>query len=77
MILRIVDKESFVEAWFFRIIHVFNIFALTLKKAIYCILGSHHLHVNKTWGQGYDNGSNIYTGLKFLILDDCTYAYYI
>ena len=65
---------------FFGLIHVVDTTALTPKKEIYSLLSKHCLDIQNIWGQGYDRASNMrgmWNGLQVLILNDCSYAYYI
>ena len=44
------------------------------------MFSNHCLDIQNIWGQGYDGASNMqgeWNGLQALILNDCSYAYYI
>jgi len=58
IILRFVDKESFIKLRFFHIVHVRDTTALTLKNEICDVLSHYNLHINIR-GQGYDGASNM------------------
>jgi hypothetical protein len=80
VVLRFVDKDGFVREHFFRVVHVFDTVALTLKKVIYSLLSCYNLDIQNIRGQGYDGASNMRgesNGLQALISHDCPYAYYI
>ncbi|XP_075666659.1 uncharacterized protein LOC142636350 [Castanea sativa] len=80
MVFRYVDREGFVKERFFRLIHVVDTVALTLKKGINSLLSQHCLDIQNIRVQGYDGASNMrgmWNGLQALILNDCSYAYYI
>ena len=80
VVFRYVDVEGFVKERFFGLIHVVNTAALTLKKGIYSLLSQHCLDMQNIRGQRYDGASNMrgmWNGLQVLILNDCSYAYYI
>ena len=65
---------------FLGLIHVVDTTALTLKKGIYSLLSQHCLDIQNIRRQGYDGASNMrgmWNGLQALILNDCSYAYYI
>ena len=78
--IRFVDKDGFVRERFFGVVHVLDTSALTLKDEIYSILSHHSLDIQDIRGQGYDSASNMqgeWNGLKALVSNDCSYAYYI
>ncbi|XP_030970174.1 zinc finger MYM-type protein 1-like [Quercus lobata] len=80
VVYRYVDTEGFVKEPFFGLIHVVDTAALTLKKWIYSLLSQHCLDIQNIRGQGYDGASNMrgmWNGLQVLILNNCSYAYYI
>jgi len=80
IVLRFVDKDSFVREPFFGLVHVANTAALTLQKGIYFVLSQHKLAIENIRGQEYDGASNMrgeWNGLQALISNDCPYAYYI
>ena len=45
IVLRFVDKDGFVQEPFFRLVHVSNTAALTLKNEIYGVLSYHNLDI--------------------------------
>jgi hypothetical protein len=60
--------------------HVSNTTTVVLKKTIESVLNKHHLSINKLQGQGYDGASNMrgeFNGLKTLILNENSFAYYV
>ncbi|XP_062161921.1 uncharacterized protein LOC133868946 [Alnus glutinosa] len=59
IVLRFVDKDSFVREPFFGLVHVANTAALTLQKGIYFVLSQHKLAIENIRGQGYDGASNM------------------
>ena len=80
IVLRFVDKYSFVRERFFGVVHVSDTVALTLKKEIYSLLSRYNLDIQNIRGQGYDDASNMrgeLNGLQALISHDCLFAYYI
>lgn len=81
VVFRNVDAEGFVkECFLFGLIHLIDTAALTLKKGIYSLLSQHCLAIQNIQGQGYDRASNMqgmWNRLQALILNDCSYAYYI
>nr|XP_023900971.1 zinc finger MYM-type protein 1-like [Quercus suber] len=80
VVLRYVDTNGFVRERFYRIIHVVDIAVVTLKKEIYDLFSNCCLDIQNIWGQRYDGASNMrgkWNGLQALILNDCSYAYYI
>ena len=50
IVLRFVDKYSFVRERFFGVVHVFDTVALTLKKAIYSLLSCYNLDIQNIQG---------------------------
>jgi hypothetical protein len=59
IILRFVDKDSFIRERFFHVVHVKDTTALTLKKKICDVLSCNDLKIQNIRCQGYDGGSNI------------------
>ncbi|KAL0011211.1 hypothetical protein SO802_006319 [Lithocarpus litseifolius] len=80
IILRFVDKNSFIKEHFFHVVHVRDTTALTLNKEICAVLSCYNLHIENIRGQGYDGASNMrgeWNGLQSLFLKECPYAYYV
>nr|XP_023929662.1 zinc finger MYM-type protein 1-like [Quercus suber] len=80
VVFRYVDTKGFVKEHFFGLIHIVDTGALTLNKGIYSLLSQHCLDIQNIRGQGYDGASSMrgmWNGLQALILNDCSYAYYI
>ncbi|XP_075645402.1 uncharacterized protein LOC142616428 [Castanea sativa] len=80
IILRFVDKNSFIKERFFHIVHVRDTTALTIKKEICVVLSRYNLHIENIRGQGYDGASHMrgeWNVLKALFLNECPYAYYV
>ncbi|XP_050289748.1 uncharacterized protein LOC126727891 [Quercus robur] len=80
MVFRYVDAEGFVKESFFGLIHAVDTATLTLKKGIYSLLSQYCLDIQNIRGQGYGGASNMrgmWNGLQALILNDCSYVYYI
>ena len=50
IVLRFVDKYSFVRERFFGVVHVFDTVALTLKTAIYSLLSCYNLDIQNIQG---------------------------
>jgi len=78
--LRYVDKKGSIVERFLGVVHVENTTSLTLKTAIEKLLMEHSLILSMVRGQGYDGASNMKghaNGLKKLIMDDCSSAYYV
>ena len=74
VVLRYVDINGFVRERFFRIVHVVDTTAVTLKKEIYYLFSNYCLDIQNIRGQGYDGASNMrgeWNGLQALILNDC------
>ncbi|XP_028066370.1 zinc finger MYM-type protein 1-like [Camellia sinensis] len=79
LILRYVKNDGFLGKWFFDIVGVKNISALTLKKEILNILSRFNLSIQNMRGQGYDDASNMrgkWNRLQALFLKHCPYTYY-
>ncbi|XP_020266437.1 uncharacterized protein LOC109841922 [Asparagus officinalis] len=73
IVLRFVDTNGFIQERFFRLVHVSDTAALTLKNAIYSALAHYNLDVQNIRGQGYDRASNMrgeFNGLQALIMKD-------
>ena len=51
IILRFVDKESFIKERFFHVVHVRDTTALTLKNEISAVLSHYNLHIENIRGQ--------------------------
>ena len=65
---------------FFGLIYVVDTTTLILKKEIYSLLSQHWLDIQNIRMLEYDGASNMrgmWNGLQVLILNDCSYAYYI
>ncbi|XP_073281152.1 uncharacterized protein [Primulina huaijiensis] len=80
IVLRFVDTNGFIQERFFGLVRVSDTAALTLKNAIYSVLGHYNLDVQIIRGQGYDSASNMrgeFNGLQALIVKDCKSAYYV
>jgi hypothetical protein len=80
IVLRYVDKRGHVIKRFLGITHVCNTPAVELKKTIDSVLSKHNLSISRLRGQGYDRASNMQgelNGLKTLILNDNSSAYYV
>nr|XP_011468626.1 PREDICTED: zinc finger MYM-type protein 1-like [Fragaria vesca subsp. vesca] len=80
IILRFVDRHSFIQERFLKIVSVSDTTSLTLKLEIVKVLSMFNLQVENMRGQGYDRASNmsgIWNGLHALFLEDCPYAYYL
>ncbi|XP_024976235.1 zinc finger MYM-type protein 1-like [Cynara cardunculus var. scolymus] len=80
MVLRYVDARGIVKERFFGIVHVTGTSSSILKYAIDTLFVEHGLSLKHVRGQGYDGGSNMrgeFNGLKALILNENSLAYYI
>nr|XP_023922961.1 zinc finger MYM-type protein 1-like [Quercus suber] len=80
IILRFVDKESFIKECFFHVVHIRDTTALASKNEICAILSYYNLHIENIRGQRYDEASNMrdeWNGLQARFLEDCPYAYYV
>ena len=80
IVLCYVDKRGHVIERFLGITHVCNTTAIELKKTIDSMLSNHNLSISRLRGQGYDGASNMrgeLNGLKTLILNDNSSAYYV
>jgi Domain of unknown function (DUF4371) len=80
LVLRFVNKEGLINERFLDMVHVTDTTTLTLKNSIYIILSDNNLNVQDIRGQGYDGASNMRgecNGLQALILQECSYAYYV
>ncbi|KAI3702031.1 hypothetical protein L6452_27627 [Arctium lappa] len=80
MVLRYVDARGIVKERFFGIVHVTGTSSSILKSAIDTLFAEHGLSLKQVRGQGYDGTSIMrgeFNGLKALILNDNSSAYYI
>ncbi|GLT98114.1 hypothetical protein SLE2022_156340 [Rubroshorea leprosula] len=80
LVLRFVDKKGYLKERFFRVVHVADTSAKTLRDAILSMLSHYNLDIQNICGQGYDGASNMrgeFKGLQALISKECPYAYYI
>ncbi|KAK9733108.1 hypothetical protein RND81_04G044000 [Saponaria officinalis] len=80
VVLRLVDKNGYMQERVFDLIHVKETNALYLKGAIEECLLAHKLNIENIQGQGYDGPSNMrgeWSGLQALFLNECPYAYYV
>ncbi|XP_021749688.1 zinc finger MYM-type protein 1-like [Chenopodium quinoa] len=78
--LRFVNKKGEVCERFLGTVHVLDTSSLTLKAAIESLLMEHSLTFSQVRGQGYDGASNMQgsiDGLKTLILNECSQAYFV
>ncbi|XP_058776617.1 uncharacterized protein LOC131650936 [Vicia villosa] len=80
VIVRFVDVRGFVVERFIGIVHVEDTSAISLKRALECLLSGFGLCISKIRGQGYDGASNMrgqFGGLKTLIQRQNPQAYYV
>ncbi|CAL1403229.1 unnamed protein product [Linum trigynum] len=80
IVLRYVDGQGCVVERFLGVSHVSDTRAVTLKKEIESMLIRHGLSLTRIRGQGYDGASNMkgeINGLKTLILEENSSAYYV
>ncbi|KAK4707767.1 hypothetical protein R3W88_028692 [Solanum pinnatisectum] len=80
LVLRYVNKNEELIESFLGIVHVGDTSARSLQKVIYSLLLDHSLCLSRLRGQGYDGASNMQeekNGLKSLIFQDASSAYYI
>jgi hypothetical protein len=80
IVLRFVDKYSFIQESFFDLVHVKDTLALILYNGISYVLFRYRFDIQTIRGQGYDGASNMRSelnGLQVLFLNDCPYAYYV
>ncbi|XP_074592435.1 uncharacterized protein LOC141848289 [Curcuma longa] len=80
VVLRYVDSSGHVNERFIGIEHVTSTTALSLKAAIDKMFSRYNLSISKLRGQGYDGASNMqdkFNGLKALILNENSCAFYI
>ncbi|KAI3692292.1 hypothetical protein L6452_32106 [Arctium lappa] len=80
VVLRYIDARGIVKERFFGIVHVTGTSSSILKSAIDTLFAKHGLSLKQVRGQGYDGASNMrgeFNGLKALILNDNSSAYYI
>ncbi|KAL7132312.1 hypothetical protein ABFS83_12G065000 [Erythranthe nasuta] len=80
LMIRYVDKSGSVIERFLGVEHVTDTSALTLKGTIDDVFSRYGLSISKLRGQGYDGASNMrgqFNGLKTLILNENSCAYYI
>ncbi|CAI0560943.1 unnamed protein product [Linum tenue] len=80
VVIRYVDGGGYVVERFLGISHVKDTRALTLKNEVESLLIKHGLSLSRLRGQGYDGASNMsgqLNGLKTLILDENSSAYYV
>jgi len=78
LVIRFVDRNGFIQEWFFNIVYVKDTIASTLKEEISFVLSYHNFDVQNIRGQGYDGASNIrgeWNGLQTLLINDCPYTY--
>ncbi|KAI3830206.1 hypothetical protein L1987_04340 [Smallanthus sonchifolius] len=74
------DYAGFVKERFIGLVHVMDTTALSLKSAIDELFARHSLSLGRVRGQGYDGASNMsgeFNGLKALILEENSSAYYV
>ncbi|KAJ9556827.1 hypothetical protein OSB04_011441 [Centaurea solstitialis] len=80
MVLRYVDACGLVKEKFVGLLHVTETSSETLKSAIDALFSKLGLSVKQVRGQGYDGASNMrgeFKGLKALVLQDNSSAYYV
>ncbi|CAM8886897.1 unnamed protein product [Rhodiola kirilowii] len=80
VVLRFVDKFGIIKERFVGIIHVKDTSSLSLKDAIDSLFSELGLSLKSVRGQGYDGASNMkgeFNGLRALILQENSSAYYV
>ena len=80
LVIRFVDRAGFVRERFLNMAHVLDTRSESLREAIVSILNRNGLTLDRVRGQGYDGASNMrgeLNGLKALILQECSSAYYV
>ncbi|CAH9140347.1 unnamed protein product [Cuscuta epithymum] len=80
VVIRYVDDTGHVKERFIGVEHVTSTTSLALKEAIDTLFSRYNLSISRLRGQGYDGASNMQgrlSGLKTLILNENSTAYYI
>ena len=80
VVLRYVDNNGHIIEHFLSIQHMPDITSSSLKAAIEALFSKHGLTISRLRGQGYDGASNMrgeFNGLKALILNNNSSAYYV
>ncbi|CAH9098495.1 unnamed protein product [Cuscuta epithymum] len=78
--IRYVDTRGHIIERLLGVVHVLDTTSLSLKSAIEALLTRHGLNMSRIRGQGYDGASNMrgeFNGLKTLILNDNSSAFYV
>ena len=80
VVLRYLDNNEHIIEHFLGIQHVWDTTANSFKVAIEALFSKHGLIISRLRGQGYDGASNMrgeFNGLKALILNNNSSAYYV
>ncbi|KAJ4755524.1 zinc finger MYM-type-like protein [Rhynchospora pubera] len=80
VLLRYVSKQGSIVERFLAVVHVKETTSISLKESLEELFCRHKLSFSRLRGQGYDGASNMrgeFNGLKALILNENSSAYYV
>ncbi|KAJ1699279.1 hypothetical protein LUZ63_007791 [Rhynchospora breviuscula] len=80
VLLRYVSKQGSIVERFLAVVHVKETTSMSLKESLEELFCRHKLSFSRLRGQGYDGASNMrgeFNGLKALILNENSSAYYV
>ena len=80
IILHFIDKNGFIQEYFFHVMNMKDIMILILKQEVCNVLSRHDILIGQIQDQGYDSTRNTWgewNGLQTLLFKDFPFIYYV